>query len=99
LGKKTGTREIYLKKIEAQLDEWQEEIEDLKTDTYRTQAETQIERTEQVEALRRQRRTAWNQLQTLNEASDETWGDLKTEVENKLYSLRKALDELSEQPQ
>jgi type I site-specific restriction endonuclease len=99
LGRKTGIRETYLKKIEAQLDEWQEELEDLSADTYRTHSEAEIERVDQIEALRRQRQIVWNQLQTMKEMGDETWEELKTQVEDRLYALRRALDRVSEQPE
>lgn len=93
----TGTREDYLQKVEAQLNQWDAEIEELKTETYKTKVETELEHLEQIEALRAQREAAWEALHALREASDEAWEDLRAEVEHIVYKLRKTLNRVAAQ--
>ncbi len=75
-------RKAYEEKLDAQLDEWNAQIELLKAKADKAKAEVRIEYYETIEALLHKQDNARTKLHALKTASDEAWEDLKTGAEN-----------------
>lgn len=97
MAEESGLREIFLRQIESQLSEWDDDIEELREEAYKTRVELELEHTEQIEVLRRQRETAQESLNALKEASEDAWEDLKVKVDKAVLELRQALDALADE--
>ena len=74
----------YVAKRKAQIDKWNDEIEDLnaKITTADADAEAKIEHKAHVAALRQQRDEARAKLTEIEEADNDRWEDLKDGMEN-----------------
>mgnify|MGYP006309054223 CR=1 FL=1 len=84
-------KESYEKKLQAQLDEWDAEINKLKAKADKAQADAQLEYYEKVEELRMMQEAARAKLTELREAGDDAWEDLKAGLEAARDSMGKAL--------
>ena len=84
-------KEAYEKKLQAQLDEWNTEIDKLKAKADKTEADAQLEYHKQIEELRSMQEAAKSKLAELKEASDDSWEDLKADIDNAWDSLGNAL--------
>lgn len=87
-----GMKESYEKKLQAQLDEWSAEIDQLKAKADKAGADAQIEYHRQVEELRSRQEEAKRKLGELREAGDGAWEDLKAGAENARDALGSALE-------
>lgn len=84
-------KEAYQKKLQAQLDEWNSEIDILKAKADKAEADSQLEYYKKIEELRSMQEEANNKLIELKDASDDAWEDLKAGMENAWDSLENAL--------
>ncbi len=84
-------KEAYEKKLQAQLDEWGAEINQLKAKADKAEANAQIEYNQQIKELRSMQESASEKLAELKEAGDDAWEDLKSGIENAWDSLNHAL--------
>ena len=84
-------KEAYEKKLQAQLDEWNTEINKLKAKADKAEADAQLEYYEQIEKLQSMKKEANSKLAELKEASDDAWEDLKTGMDSAWDSLGNAL--------
>ncbi len=84
-------KDSYEKKLRAQLDEWKLEINVLKAKADKADAEAQLEFYKQVEQLREMQERARNRLDTLRDASDDAWEDMKAGMESAWLSLGTAI--------
>lgn len=84
-------KEAYQKKLQAELDEWKAEIEQLKAKADKAEAESQLEYYKKIEELRTMQDEARTKLTELEQAGDEAWGDLKAGLDNAWDSLRSAM--------
>lgn len=82
-------RDAYQKKLEAQLDGWNADINKLKAKAENADAEARIKYYSQLDELKEKRNAASDKLDELKEASDQAWEDIKAGVE----SAWKDLDE------
>jgi chromosome segregation ATPase len=80
-------REAYLARLEAQVAEWQAEIDRLKAKAQVAEADARIERTKQIEKLERMQADAKKRVQELRDAGDEAWDEARE-------GLEKAWDDL-----
>lgn len=87
-----GMKESYEKKLQAQLDEWSAEIDQLKAKADKASADAQIEYSRQVEELQARQEEAKRKLAELREAGDGAWEDLKAGAENARDALGSALE-------
>jgi predicted ribosome quality control (RQC) complex YloA/Tae2 family protein len=87
-------REIYEKKMQAQLDEWKTKLEAFKDKADEEETNLQLEYYTLIEEVKLELETAHNKLQRLKQTGDETWEEIKTEVEitwDSLHELIKSL--------
>ena len=81
----------YEQKLQAQLDEWNAEIDTLKAKADKAEADAQLEYYKEIDRLRSMQATASEKLVSLKEASDDAWEDLKAGIESSWDSLGSAL--------
>ncbi|WP_342070301.1 coiled coil domain-containing protein [Yoonia algicola] len=90
-----GMKDAYVQKLQAQLDEWNAEIDKLKSKTDSAQADAKIEYYEQIDNLRQQQLEAQARLNELQNAGETAWEDLKAGVESAWYSLESSVKKAS----
>ena len=74
-------RKAYEEKIDAQLNEWNAQIDLLKAKADKAKAETKIKYYNAIEALQHKQSEAKTKLHELKTAGDGAWADLKTGAE------------------
>lgn len=84
-------KEVYQKKLQAQLNEWSAEIDKLKAKADKAEVDAQLEYYKQIEELRSMQEAAKSKLAELKEASNDAWGDLKAGMDSTWDSLSSAL--------
>ena len=84
-------KEIYQKKLQAQLDEWSAEIDKLKAKADRAEADAQLEYYKEIEELRSMQKEARSKLLELKNASDDAWEDLKAGMDSSWNIVGNAL--------
>jgi multidrug resistance efflux pump len=80
-------KQVYEKKLQAQLDEWSAEISKLKAKADGAAADKQLEYYKKIEELQAMQVTATNKLTELKNASDDAWEDLKVGIDSAWDSL------------
>lgn len=75
-------REVYLHKLQTQMDEWNAAIDQLKVRTGQVEADAKAEYDEQINDLQHKQYIAQRKLEKLQQASDDTWESLKFDVED-----------------
>ncbi|MFO7714453.1 hypothetical protein [Desulfosarcina sp.] len=85
------TRDAYVKKMKAKLDEWNAEIAKLEAKARQHKADAQMNYEEQIESLKNKRKSTERDLDKLRQAGGNAWEDLKTGVENAASSLKDAI--------
>ena len=85
-----STREVYEKKLRAQLDEWKAELDVLKAKASNAEANAQLEYEHILAGLKGKHETAKSKLQELERASDDAWEDIKEGLEFAWIELRDA---------
>ena len=88
-------RKAYEEKFDAQLDEWNAQIELLKAKADKAKAEVKIEYYETIETLQRKQNDAKANLRELKAAGDEAWEDLKTGAEKAWAEVKTAYHDAS----
>ena len=87
-------RDVYEKKMQAQLDEWKARLEVFKGKADQEETNLQLEYYTLIDEIKLELETAHKKLQLLKQAGDETWEEFKDDVEitwNSLHELIKAL--------
>jgi multidrug resistance efflux pump len=69
-------RDAYVAKLKAQLDEWNAEVRKWEAKAKAAQADVRIEYEKQLEAFRRQRNQAMEQMRQVQAAAADAWLDL-----------------------
>ena len=90
-------RELYQQKLEAQIDEWQAEIDQLKAKTSGASADAQLDLNKQVDQLQSKVDQGKDKLSELAAASDDAWESVKDGVESAWGSLGSALRDAADQ--
>ena len=85
------TRNAYVNKIKAKLDEWNAEIDKLEAKSRKKEAETRVAYQERIDDLKEKRRSAGKELEKLQSAGKDAWEDLKKGVEGASKALSDAL--------
>ncbi|MGQ3684652.1 MAG: coiled coil domain-containing protein [Candidatus Loosdrechtia sp.] len=88
-------KETYEKKLQAQLDEWEAEINKLKDKADKAAAEAQPEYNKLIDELRSMQEAAKKKIAELKAAGDNAWEHLEEGIENIFNSLGKALDSMN----
>lgn len=84
-------KSAYEKKLQAQLNEWSAQIDQLKAKADRAEAEVQIKFYEHIEQLKIQQAAAESKLAELRASGDDAWNDLKAGLDNAWDSLGQAV--------
>jgi predicted nuclease with TOPRIM domain len=85
------TKDLYVKKVQAQLNEWDADIRKLRARADKASADAELEYKARIETLKREREKADDKLAELKSASDDAWEDLKTGLESATHDLGSAL--------
>lgn len=88
-------KEAYEKKLQAQLDMWNAEIDKLKAKAVNAEADVQIEYHKKIGELHSLQKSAEGKLAELRAASDNAWEEMKFGVENAWDALGSALKSAS----
>ena len=86
-------KELYKKKMQAQLDEWSAEVDKFKARASKLSAETQLKMNHQMQILKSNIQEGKKKLSHLDEASDDTWESIKHGVETTWDSLKVAVND------
>lgn len=71
------SQDAYIKRLHAQLDEWNNEIERLRIKADKASADAQIEYQKQLEELRKRQDEMQAHYEKLNRAGNDAWSDMK----------------------
>jgi chromosome segregation ATPase len=74
-------RDVYEKKMQAQLDELKSRLEIFKEKASQEETNLQLEYQTLIEEINLELKSAHEKLQLLKQAGDDTWEEFKTEVE------------------
>jgi len=86
------TRDEYIAKLKAQLDEWNAQLEQLETKGQNAKAEAQSEYEDQLAALRHRRDEAYQKLDELTQASGDAWEDLQQGCDKAFTALKEGVE-------
>jgi len=84
-------KDDYVKKMQAQLDDWSAKIEALKTKADKVRAEAKEDYAKQIEELRTRKKALNTKLAALKKSGDGAWEDLKEGLEQARDSLAAAI--------
>ncbi|GGO79051.1 hypothetical protein GCM10011348_12390 [Marinobacterium nitratireducens] len=84
-------KDDYIKRLQAQLDVWDAEIQKLKAQAEVAKADARLEYHKQLEELKKQRQQAQQRLTELREASNSAWDDLKAGADRAWDSMADAI--------
>ena len=87
-----GSREHYQEQIESKLNEWGEEVEQIRKKADKLGAEARVKYQEQIEDLRARQETARKKLEDLKRTGGEAWEDLRSGAESALDELKKGVE-------
>jgi hypothetical protein len=86
-------RKAYLKKLEARLEVWVDEISRLQGEAEKAKVDMKIKYWEQLKVLRLRREAALERIRELREAGEGNWGKFKSGAEEAVDDLKKAVED------
>jgi len=84
-------KDEYVQKLHEKLDEWNIEIDKLKSRLRSAKAESQGEYQQQIENLQEKRNSIETKMKELHDAGETAWADLKTGIESAWRSMENAI--------
>jgi len=90
-----SNRDEYIAKLKAQLDQWNAEIAKWEARAREAQADMRIEADKQLDAYKRQRDEAVEQMRKMQTASGDAWRDLMHGAEDAWAKMREAFERAS----
>ncbi|MGM0652278.1 MAG: hypothetical protein ACQES4_05790 [Bacillota bacterium] len=87
-------KKAYQEKIEAQLKEWQAEVNKLRAQAEGKSADAKIVYMEKVKELEKEMEQARDKLESLKKAGENTWEEAKKEVEKEIVELKAQLRDI-----
>lgn len=87
-----GSREHYQEQIESKLNEWGEEIEQIRKKADKLGGDAREKYKEQIEELRARQETARKKLEDLKRTGGEAWEDFRSGAEAALDELKKGVE-------
>jgi len=84
-------KEAYVQKFQAQMKEWNADLDKLQAKAQNAEADTKIKLDEQLTALRRQRDDAQHQLEQIQSSAGDAWEQLKQGAQESWSSLNEAV--------
>ena len=92
----TETREAYVQKLKAKIDEWNAEIDKLAAKAEQVDADSKIEYQKQIDGLQAKRDELERKISDIREAGEGAWEDMKAGVESAWEALDEAFKSMSE---
>lgn len=86
-----NTRDAYVNKMKAKLDEWNADIAKLEAKARQKEADAQQQYQARIASLKEKRESVEETLDKMRRAGTDAWDDLKAGVENAADSLGEAL--------
>ena len=86
-------KELYRQKKQAQLDQWNAEVDKLKAEASEASADAQLELNREIEALDGKIEQGKAKFAELAEASDDAWASIKDGVESAWDSMKSAFSD------
>ena len=84
-------KDAYLQKMDAQMEEWNSEIDKMKAKADKADADAKLNYYEQIEELNTKQQAAQEKLRELKNSGEDAWEDLKAGFELARVSLREAV--------
>ncbi len=81
------TRDIFVQKMRAGMDHWNNDIDKLESNSIRAGAAVRVEMQKHIEDLKAKRKDFQDKLGRLNKAGEEAWGNLQAGVDAAWKSL------------
>ena len=90
-----NTKENYQQKLQAELDKWESQIDILKANAEKADADMKLQLESQLADLESKQNEAKQRLLELQNASDDAWEDMKTGLQSAWKSLGDAVENAS----
>lgn len=87
-----SSRDEYIRKMQAKLEEWNAEIDTLTAKADEVTADVKNEYNEQIESLKARQAAARQKIEELQQAGESAWEDLKSGVELAWTAIGEAID-------
>lgn len=87
-----NSRDEYIRKMQAKLDEWNSDIDSLTAKASEVSADVRSEYNEQIALLKAKQATARQKIEELQQAGESAWGDMKAGIELAWTALGEAID-------
>jgi predicted nucleic acid-binding Zn-ribbon protein len=87
-----NSRDEYVRKMQAKLEEWNAEIDTLTAKAGKVTADARNEYSEQIESLKVKQAAARQKIEELQHAGENAWGDLKSGMELAWNAMGEAID-------
>lgn len=91
--KQAAAKRAFQEKLEAQLREWDERLDDLQAKAQALKATARKESAKQIKALGEMRALAATRLQELRRHSEDAWEDMKEGIEKSWKEMRDAIEQ------
>ena len=88
-----STRDEYVAKMKAKLDEWNAQIDELEAKTRRAKAQAAQKHQERIAELKRKRDEAQEKLEEIQGAGEDAWESLKSGAEQVWENITTTLQE------
>ena len=86
-------KELYQRKMQAQLDEWKADVDKLKAKASRASADTQLKMNEQIKVLDSKIAEGKARLSELSRAGEDAWESIREGMESAWDSLKSAVSD------
>ncbi len=83
-------KELYMRKLQARIDEWKADIDKFKAKASGASADVQLDMNQQVRVLERRIEDGKARLSELAEAGEDAWESIKDGIESAWDSLKSA---------
>ncbi len=87
-----SSRDEYIRKMQAKLDEWNAEIDTLAAKGSEVTADVKKEYHAQIESLKAKQVVARQKIEELQQAGESAWGDLKSGADLAWTAIGEAID-------
>jgi uncharacterized coiled-coil DUF342 family protein len=87
-----NSRDEYIRKMQAKLEEWNAEIDTLAAKAGKVSEEVRNEYNEQIESLKAKQTAGRQKIEELQHSGESAWGDLKSGIELAWTAMGEAID-------
>ena len=87
-----NSRDEYVRKMQAKLEEWNAEIDTLTAKAGEFTADAKDEYNEQIDSLKAKQAATRQKIEELQQAGDSAWGDLKSGIEMAWTAMGEAIE-------